>query len=41
MTVELAETIARYEADPQIQHVEENRVRRSEMLSNDEHAVSQ
>jgi hypothetical protein len=41
LTVELADTLARYEADPQVQHVEENRVRRSEMLSNDEHAVSQ
>ena len=41
LIVELADTLARYEADPQVQHVEENRVRRSEMLSNDEHAVSQ
>ena len=41
LIVELANTLARYEADPQVQHVEENRVRRSEMLSNDEHAVSQ
>ena len=41
LTAELAETIAAYEADPQVQHVEENKVRRSEYLSNDEHAVSQ
>lgn len=41
LTVELADTIARYEADPQVQHVEENRVRRSEMLSNDALAVDQ
>ena len=35
LTVELADTMARYAADPQVLHVEENRVRRSEFLSND------
>ena len=40
-TVDLAVVLASYEADPQVQHVEENKVRRSEYLSNDEHAISQ
>jgi subtilisin family serine protease len=41
LTVELADTLARYQADPQVQHVEENRIRRSELLSNDALAVEQ
>jgi subtilase family protein/Big-like domain-containing protein/fervidolysin-like protein len=40
-TAELADTMARYTADPQVQHVEENKVRRTEFLSNDPLVTSQ
>src|SRR5262249_13714874 len=35
LTVERRDTIPRYAAAPPVQHVEENKVRRSEFLSND------